>query len=352
MKMMRYFGLLFAILFIVTSCGSLGTVTGGGSTEPTVTYGGEALEDCSASSSTYCQNYSKYNLSGFAYKDDDENLKIVLSPVVNQTSGAVSRDLSAEDIQVTSGELTYTVQDLSTITDQVTSIDSDIVFILDTTGSMVWAIDGIKDSLIAFSDSLTEYGFDPMIGGVEYGDEVRTSVQLSTPELFRTWVTTLSATGGGDAAENPLDAYFYSENNFSFRESALKYYILITDQGFHESGDDSGFTSYTLEDLITAMKGNALQGVIHAQILDSVSGTHPKEITDTMGGIYINIEFDLTSLLESFEFDLHSTVIDLNLQYSYVITVPASEAASLSTGDTIDLEVTIDGETYSTDLVL
>ncbi len=149
-----------------------------------------------------------------------------------------------------------------------------LCFIIDTTGSMSGTINGVKSSIQAFADSFA--GRPVTWAGVEYGDATpldgsvswdtsRTKFDPSTDlNAFKAWIDTLHATGGGDAAENPLDAMMETKlaapNGYGWRipADAARYYIVLTDVGAHERGDGTSFSSYTGAEVLAAFRGWAI----------------------------------------------------------------------------------------------
>lgn len=134
-----------------------------------------------------------------------------------------------------------------------------ICLILDTTGSMGGQIAGVRDSILAFADAFS--GKTVTWSGVEYGDgdftdgpnqwdffgrlKERTKFDPSTDVVaLKAWIGTLQATGGGDAAENPLKAMMNAKNTFTWPVGAARHFIIITDVGAHERTDGDGDTSY------------------------------------------------------------------------------------------------------------
>ncbi|HLP17975.1 MAG TPA: VWA domain-containing protein [Bacteroidota bacterium] len=110
----------------------------------------------------------------------------------------------------------------------------DIVFVFDVTGSMSGSINGVKNNIIEFTDSLTRRGVDVRLGMVTFLDAVESVFDFTTdPQTFQTRVSQQYAHGGGDMPENSLDA-LYRATEFQFRSTARKIFIWITDANYHE----------------------------------------------------------------------------------------------------------------------
>ncbi|WP_457644463.1 carboxypeptidase regulatory-like domain-containing protein [Persephonella sp.] len=115
----------------------------------------------------------------------------------------------------------------------------DIVFCIDTTGSMGWIIDSVKTNILDFLNTLTTNKIDFRVAGISFGDEVpyrELKPFTSDAADFQGWVSSLAATGGDDWPENPLDCII-SASKLPFRADAQKVIVLITDAPAHVAGD-------------------------------------------------------------------------------------------------------------------
>jgi Mg-chelatase subunit ChlD len=114
----------------------------------------------------------------------------------------------------------------------------DVLFVLDITGSMQWAIDGIRDGINSFVQELTEGEIDARVGLVAFRDNsigefaevirFRDAAFTSDPALFRSKIAALVANGGGDNPESSLDALALAGRQ-SFRPDATRVLLLVTD---------------------------------------------------------------------------------------------------------------------------
>ncbi|WP_422478104.1 vWA domain-containing protein [Pleomorphochaeta sp. DL1XJH-081] len=132
---------------------------------------------------------------------------------------------------------------------------ADIVFVIDTTGSMYSYLDTMVAKAQDFADTLASSNIDYRVGYVTFGDDIRKGTDerlapTSDIDTFKTKIATLTATGGADGPENQIDALdyaragtteltsnpagsFQNDMGFSYRIDAAKVFILITDIGFH-----------------------------------------------------------------------------------------------------------------------
>lgn len=140
---------------------------------------------------------------------------------------------------------------------------ADVVFVLDVTGSMGWAINGVRDGIRRFADDLARNQIDFRVGLVAFRDltvptdldagfklmevlKFRDGPFTSDADEFRREVSRLSANGGGDEAESSLEA-IGEACRLPLRKGATKIFLLITDappkvgfgQGFPGGGGDA-----------------------------------------------------------------------------------------------------------------
>ncbi|MBR1737094.1 MAG: Hsp70 family protein [Firmicutes bacterium] len=126
----------------------------------------------------------------------------------------------------------------------VTSVGTDkanIVFLIDTTGSMDTYINGVKDRAIEFSEILNSKGTEFRLGLIGYGDlneREKPSVYNFTDDVkkFQKQVKNIPRTYGGDIPESSLDALetgVFLLNSSSVDKSAKNIFILITDAPPH-----------------------------------------------------------------------------------------------------------------------
>ncbi|MFI8577842.1 S-layer homology domain-containing protein [Rossellomorea aquimaris] len=159
----------------------------------------------------------------------------------------------------------FTVEQIGT-----SATKADIVFVVDTTGSMSGEIDSVIENIISFTDSLMEKNINFRLAGYAYGDEVPYrdkfdfTEEFSTSkgasehaESFKSWAQTLRATGGDDVPENPLDSIIDTKD-LAFRSDAQQIVMLITDAPAHVKGDGGdSLTNATLTEAYEALKGRA-----------------------------------------------------------------------------------------------
>ena len=114
----------------------------------------------------------------------------------------------------------------------------DIFFAIDCTGSMAGEIEGVKQSVIAFSEIIQDDGINIRMGLIEYRDRLNREEPILhsftdgtyTTEIpqFREKVGNLSASGGGPEPESTFDAILLAMKSVEdvSRTNAL---VIITD---------------------------------------------------------------------------------------------------------------------------
>lgn len=122
---------------------------------------------------------------------------------------------------------------------------ADIIFVLDVTGSMGWAINGVREGIRRFADDLSGNKIDFRVGLVAFRDLTATEDEragfklmevlsfrgdpfTNDADAFRSEVSRLKAHGGGDEPESSLEAIGEACRQ-PMRKGATKVFLLITD---------------------------------------------------------------------------------------------------------------------------
>lgn len=153
---------------------------------------------------------------------------------------------------------------------------ADIVFVIDSTGSMEPYIQNVADNVQAFSEYLEEKGVDVRMAVVEYKDitcdgkdstivhTVDGSVwHKSTTELVKTLdIVKSGVSGGGDNPETLIDAlgYIVDGKTFDFgrkdtERETHKFAIVLSDAGFKEN-NSFGYTETSIIEKLKEEKIN------------------------------------------------------------------------------------------------
>lgn len=126
---------------------------------------------------------------------------------------------------------------------------ADVVFVIDTTGSMGNEIQNVKNNIETVVSSLEENKVDIRLGLVEYRDiyadgigSTKSYDWYTSVSSFKSELATLGVSGGGDTPESVVDA-LYCARNMEYRTGVKKYIILLTDANYKNGTSvDSGET--------------------------------------------------------------------------------------------------------------
>lgn len=257
-----------------------------------------------------------FPVSGSILRTGDRRVQAVLNPVLQ--NGRVVTGLTKANIQVIEDGC---VQDFD-FTTMDGHIPVDIAFIQDVSGSMGFAIAGVRTSVIAFAQQLQSMGVDARLASVGFSgngtiastpanapQEFLGPVQdFTTPVAFQQFVSAnWTAYGGGDLRENDLEAIKYAYHNLSWRPSASHVYIVITDASVHQAGDScdnlGACTDETLASISGLLAGDAVVHVVGSPTQSNRTaegGLDPWLLADATGGQKLSLgtngSVDLTAL--------------------------------------------------------
>jgi len=237
----------------------------------------------------------------------------------------------------------YTKMDTSTASPKV-----DLVFVIDSTGSMTGAISNVKANITQFAKYLEDQGINLRIGVVEYRDitvdsEASTIVHKinystwhnSTSQLITT-LTNISVLGGGDWEETPIDAlgYLVNDSTMLWSSDAYKFAVLLTDapaktNNRHGYGDMSEMT--------TALKAKSINTSIITDISNSTCYNSYSGLASETGGIMADIySYDFYSELQ----DLADNILGVTKTKKAIYVLPGYMGSKLY--DSEDDEVWVD----------
>lgn len=182
---------------------------------------------------------------------------------------------------------------------------ADIVFAIDTTGSMSGAISNVINNVTTFAQRLdSEYDVRVNYGLIDFKD-IEADGADSTKVLTSgasNWFTNsssftekckqLHATGGGDTPESDIDA-LETARRLDFRTTAEKFIILITDANY-KTANNYGITS--MEEEIELLKKDGITVCVVTS--GSYQSTY-QSLYESTNGIYANIYSDFSSALIS-----------------------------------------------------
>ena len=116
-------------------------------------------------------------------------------------------------------------------------IPVDFVFAVDVTGTMQSYIDGVKNNIEKFVDSLKTRGIEYRLGLILFSDIIEEVHQPTTDvKEFLSWLNRVFASGGFDEKENALEA-IKEAANIRWNPAANRVIAIVTDAPFHQIGE-------------------------------------------------------------------------------------------------------------------
>lgn len=132
----------------------------------------------------------------------------------------------------------------------------DIVFIVDTTGSMQDNVKGVLEHISLFIDPLQRERIDFALGLVLFSDEeVKKAKVIGLTDdkgKFIKWLSKVNFYGGRDLAESGFEAIVSALKGIDFRKGAQKSFLFISDSIQHDL-DYDGKSNYTLDGIISLL---------------------------------------------------------------------------------------------------
>lgn len=176
---------------------------------------------------------------------------------------------------------------------------ADVVFTIDTTGSMYSSIYNVKNNIKEVVSKLKEDKVDVRLGLVGFKD-ITCDGLYSTKDYgwftdvdnFKSAVNSLIASGGGDWEESTVDGLEVSRRK-DFRSSVTKYIVLITDAGYKIGTADN--PSMTMEEEIELLKKDNISTSVITN--SSAKGYFTSLYTET-NGIIADINGNFSEILQ------------------------------------------------------
>ncbi|WP_147535413.1 flagellin [Bacillus marasmi] len=227
---------------------------------------------------------------------------------------------------------------------------SDIIFIIDNTGSMGSPIANVKNNIESFVNKMKDEGVDVRLGLVTYGDIspsengewVEKKDFVTDVEVFKTYIGSVPAIGGGDTEESGLEGIADPTNgalSFSFREDATKQFILVTDAPVHDNATDGdggdGQSSYDIDDVANLLKTNNIKLHVVSSTASGIA-TQLDRLTTPTGGTYMDIYGDFSSQLSSLA---SSIIVDSGNKEELENMPPITLQVGANSGDSFLIEL-------------
>lgn len=196
---------------------------------------------------------------------------------------------------------------------------TDVVFIIDNTGSMGEYIQNVLSNLSTFSSGLSDCNVN--YGVLEYGD-ISEGGMVSYPmtdsaDSLKNMINNIKVNGGGDPNESALEGIMEAMK-YPLRADATKEFILITDALYHDKNSD-GLSSYSKDDIQQELEKNG----IRLSVVTSPSYMNDYK-NNLANGSVLNMESDFADSLEGLAKDIAQTAggvfyknpQDINIQMS------------------------------------
>lgn len=178
---------------------------------------------------------------------------------------------------------------------------ADIVFVIDTTGSMHRAINNVVANIDSFVDTLeSEYSVKANFALIDYrditcGEETilaknGSSAWFSDVASFKSRINSLYVEGGGDDPETPIDGLAMA-HGLDFRQNANKFIILVTDMDYK---NDNTYGVRDMDEMAAMLQES---GIITSVISDTSYEWDYRNLYTSTGGVFGNIYGNFKSVL-------------------------------------------------------
>lgn len=198
---------------------------------------------------------------------------------------------------------TFSLEDTSTILSAKHKID--LVYVIDTSGSMGSILSTAKSSMSNLVNSLNAAGIDVNVAVISYDEYINinsnttktyytntNSPWANTPEDASDLINQVYLTNGG--WETPLDGLGMA-HKLNYHPNATKFMVLITDEPYLYSDNRYGITS--MQEMADMLKADDIYTSVVCYNWDS-SGYAP--LYTTTNGININLSSDWVTYLEEY----------------------------------------------------
>jgi outer membrane protein OmpA-like peptidoglycan-associated protein len=134
-------------------------------------------------------------------------------------------------------------------------IPVDFVFLVDITGTMQAYINGVKNNIEKFVDTLRTRGIEYRLGLILFSDIIEQVYQpTSDVREFNGWLSKVFASGGFDEKENALEA-IREASRTKWNPAANRVLVMVTDAPYHQFGErGNGRTYMTTETTVDLLK--------------------------------------------------------------------------------------------------
>ncbi len=204
---------------------------------------------------------------------------------------------------------------------------ADIVFLVDTTGSMYDEIQNVKNNIRNFAQQLNDRGIVLRWALIEYRDITcdgnnSTKIHLCGYDnwyidvnRFKDEIARLQVNGGGDREETIIDA-LEAAHTLDARTGVSRFYIAVTDADY-KLPNNYGVTSMQQEIATLVSKG-----IITSVVTKRTFFNDYRSLTDGTGGILADIDGNFAAELNKLVDLVYDGVLNLHLTEIRVTTLP------------------------------
>ena len=181
------------------------------------------------------------------------------------------------------------------IADSKIKAQVDIVFVIDTTGSMGSYITNVKNNITAFVNEIEAAGISPSFALVDYRDitcdgQYSTNIKknndgdnwFKNAEDFKSAIAKLTVNGGGDGPETAIDGLEMARR-LNLRTSSQKFFVLVTDANYKIANN------YGIESM-SEMIELLVNDKINVSVISNTSyNSTYRELYENTGGLFANV---------------------------------------------------------------
>lgn len=173
-----------------------------------------------------------------AYYNEVDNTIEIVDTTIDKDTNSISADVQHYSIYFVINIIDYYYDiDWLNLGSVITHGKADVVFVIDTTGSMNITINDVKNNISDFVDKLATDKVDIRLGLVEFSDIINCGNQSTKDhgwfkdvDSFKTTLQSIQTGKGVD--ETPIDGLDVARKK-QYRIGAEKYIILVTDESYY-----------------------------------------------------------------------------------------------------------------------
>lgn len=164
----------------------------------------------------------------------------------------------------------------------------DMVFIIDSSGSMGGDINDVRREINNFTEQLSNQGLDYRLGLVSYEEYANSYTMTSNVEAFAKNLRSIDVDGG---TENGLDAIVKALDDYIFYDNAIKYFVLIGDEEIY-----SRRNRYSEQQVKNLLKSN---DIILTTVGESRNRSQFQRLANATGGLYLELGTGFSTNLQT-----------------------------------------------------